>query len=92
MIVNTNFSVLKNNNVKSFWVGTLDAERRDANLNLYNQITFVNQTQERYINPPPPVNRNSSEPTASPVTAVEINSFEEIDSLYIEGLEESVAT
>ncbi|KAG1168419.1 hypothetical protein G6F70_009124 [Rhizopus microsporus] len=92
MIVNTNFSVLKNNDVKGFWAGMLDAERRDANLNQYNQIAFINQTQEQYANPPPPNKRKSSEPTASPVTAVEINSFEESDSLHIEGLEESVAT
>ncbi|CAO3679023.1 hypothetical protein G6F70_009100 [Rhizopus microsporus] len=87
MIVNTNFSVLKNNDVKGFWAGMLD-----ANLNQYNQMAFINQTQEQYANPPPPDKRKSSEPTASLVTAVEINSFEESDSLHIEGLEESVAT
>ncbi|CAO0793306.1 unnamed protein product [Mucor circinelloides] len=92
MIVNTNFSVLKNNDVKGFWAGMLDAERRDANLSQYNQMTFINSTEEQYANPPPPGKRKSSTPTASPVTAVEINSFEESDSLHIEGSEESVAT
>lgn len=92
MIVNTNFSVLKNNDVKGFWAGMLDAERRDANLSQYNQIAFINSTEEQYANPPPPGKRKSSTPTASPITAAEINSFEESDSLHIEGFEESVAT
>lgn len=70
----------------------LVAERRDANLNQYNQITFINQTQEQYANPPPPGKRKGSKPTASPVIVVEINNFEESDSLHIERLEESVAT
>lgn len=70
----------------------LDAERRDDNLNSYNEITFINQTREQYVNPPPPSKRKDSKTIASPPSAAEISSFEESDSLFIDGLEESLAT
>lgn len=69
----------------------LDAERRDGNLEQYNRITFINQTQEQYANPPP-VKRKSPEQDTNFVVGVEIEPFEEMDSVHVEGMEESIAT
>ncbi|KAG2227678.1 hypothetical protein INT45_004720 [Circinella minor] len=92
MIIENSFSVLNNKDTQGFWDRMLDAERRDASLNLFNQVTFINETKEQYVNPSPPGKRKSRKPITSPATTVEINSFDESDSLRVEGLEESVAT
>ncbi|KAG1038447.1 hypothetical protein G6F43_012685 [Rhizopus delemar] len=84
--------VLQNNDVKDFWIGMLEAERRDANLNQYSKLTFIHHTQEQYVNPPLPVKRKSTEQAASSVVGVEIDAFEEIDSMHVEGMGESIAT
>ncbi|CEP17758.1 hypothetical protein [Parasitella parasitica] len=92
MMVNVDFSVLQNNDVKNFWRGMLETERRDANLNQYTEITFNNQTQEQNANPPLPVKRKSIEKVISPIVGIEIDTFEETDSIHVDGMEETIAT
>ncbi|KAI8887283.1 hypothetical protein K501DRAFT_330694 [Backusella circina FSU 941] len=92
MMVNIDFSVIQNSDVTNFWRGMLETERRDSNLNQYTEMTFINQTQEQYTNRPLPVKRKSIEKATSSVVGIEINTFEETDSVHVEGMEETIAT
>lgn len=70
----------------------LDTERRDADSNQYTEITFINQTQEQYTNALLPVKRKSTEKVKSSAVGIEIDTFEETDSMHVEGMEETIAT
>lgn len=54
-----------------------------GNLNEYNRLTSIHLTQEQYVNPTRMVQRKSSEEAAN---FVEIDFFEEIDSVHVEGM------
>lgn len=86
------FKVLNNIDVKGFWASMLEAVRRDAQYDQYNQIRFINQTQAHYANSPPTSIKKKNRSAITSPTEEEIRSFVEENSITVEGMEDSLAT
>jgi hypothetical protein len=77
----------------SFWDGMLDCERRDNQLRQYNELTFINDTQESY--PIISAKRKFRPKQAATIPStinITASLFEETDETFIDGIDESLGT
>ncbi|KAI9358471.1 hypothetical protein BD770DRAFT_387377 [Pilaira anomala] len=88
-VIASDFSVLANTSIKEFWAGLLDHENRQNSLNSYQKYKFIHSysSSEKYTQTKRKQTRDHPSQPPRPRVVVD-----EIDGVYLQGLDSSVGS